>query len=171
MVQFQIAPRSSFHFSISVGPFWCSQSPLQGFLSVAPVCSEVVAFVYLASVCWSLQCLIFALTQAGGGDLFFRLLVPLRFGEGGELLSPSVLLRLPAALYGVCPALCAVPALGCSTKVWTRLHLRSVPSPAQPAQAARSFMGALSPGAVCLLPSASPAPVPASASRVSAPCV
>ena len=24
-VQFQIAPRSSLHFSISIGPFWCSR--------------------------------------------------------------------------------------------------------------------------------------------------
>ena len=31
-----------------------------------------VPFVYLASVCRSLQCLISALTQAGGGGLLFR---------------------------------------------------------------------------------------------------
>ena len=34
----------------------------------------------------------------------------------GRAAFPSALLRLPAALYGACPALCAVPALGCSTK-------------------------------------------------------
>ena len=37
-----------------------------------PVTSEAVPFVYLASVCWSLQCLISALTHAGGGGLLFR---------------------------------------------------------------------------------------------------
>ena len=30
-VQFQIAPRSSLHFSISIGPFRCSRCYLQGF--------------------------------------------------------------------------------------------------------------------------------------------
>ena len=30
-VQFQIAPRSSLHFSISIGPFRCSWCYLQGF--------------------------------------------------------------------------------------------------------------------------------------------
>ena len=127
-VQFQIAPRSSLHFSISTGPFQCSRCHLQGFYSVAPVPSEAVPFVYLASVCRSLQCLISTLTQAGGGGLLFRLLVLSRCGEGRALLSPSTLLRLPAALYGACPALRAVPAVGCSTKVQTRLHLRFVPS-------------------------------------------
>ena len=32
----------------------------------------MVPFVYLTSVCWSLQCLISTLTQAGGGGLLFR---------------------------------------------------------------------------------------------------
>ena len=45
---------------------------LQGFSSVAPVTSEVVLFVYLASLCRSLQYLISALRQAGGGGLLFR---------------------------------------------------------------------------------------------------
>ena len=39
---------------------------------------------------------------------------------GTALLSLFTLLRLPAALYGVCPALRAVPALGCSTKAQTK---------------------------------------------------
>ena len=46
----------------------------------------------------------------------------------GCVLSPSTLLRLPAALYGVGPALHAVPVFGYSTKVRTRLGLRFVPS-------------------------------------------
>ncbi|CAN0195619.1 unnamed protein product, partial [Rangifer tarandus platyrhynchus] len=68
---------------------------------------------------------------------------------------------LPAALYGACPALCTVPALGCSTKARTRLRLRFVPSPARAAQAARRLTGALSPGAAHLLPSAAPASISA----------
>ena len=156
LVQFQIAPCSSLHFSISIGPFWCSGCYLQGFQSVAPVLSEAVPFVYLASVCRSLQCLISALTQAGGGGLLFRFAcsVALRGGRGatdechwsvwgalavfrphwvcpahGRVLSPSMLLRLPAALYGAGPALGVVPVFGPSTKARTQLHLRFVPSP------------------------------------------
>ena len=43
-----------------------------GILSGALLTSEAGPFVYLASVCRSLQCLISALTQAGGGGLLFR---------------------------------------------------------------------------------------------------
>ena len=117
-----------------------------------------------------------------GGGLLFRLLVPLRCGEGLALLSPSTLLRLPAALYGACPALHAVPALGCSTKARTRQRQHSVPSPperlrqpgarrAHSPRVLRAFspprsQPQLPPGPVrCVhfLPSASPAPVPAHA--------
>ena len=73
------------------------------------------------------------------------------------MLSPSTLLRLPAALYRACPALHVVLTLGCSTKAWTWLRLHFVPSPAQAAQAARSLTGTFSLGAVRLLPSAAPA--------------
>ena len=143
----------------------------------------MVPFVYVASVCWSLRCLISALTQAG---VVFCLgsLVQWCCGEGGVLqtditgvwgenlqcsghtgfapvhrcvLSPSTLLRLPGALYGAGPALRVVPVFRYSTKVQTHLGLRFVPSPARAAQAARSLTGALSPGAVHLLPSAVPA--------------
>ena len=51
-VQFQIAPHSSLHFSISIGTFPCSRCLLQGFY-VAGVPSEAVPFVYLASFCRS----------------------------------------------------------------------------------------------------------------------
>ena len=65
-------------------PLPSQQCYLQGFWSVAPVPSEVVPFVYLASVCRSLQCLISALTQAGGGGLLVRFAgsVALRGGRG-----------------------------------------------------------------------------------------
>ena len=49
---------------------------------------------------------------------------------GVAVLSPSTLLRLPAALYGAGPALSAVPVFGSSTKARIRLRLRFVPSPA-----------------------------------------
>ena len=49
---------------------------------------------------------------------------------GVFVLSPSTLLRLPAALYGVGPALSAVPVFGHSTKARIRLCLRFVPPPA-----------------------------------------
>lgn len=49
----------------------------------------------------------------------------------GCVLSPSTLLRLPAALYGAGPALRAVPVFTYSTKAWTRLGLSFVPSLAE----------------------------------------
>ena len=93
-------------------------------------------------------------------------LVQLRCGEGEALLFPSTLLRLPAALYGACPALRAVPVFLYSTKARTRLRLRFVPSLAGAAQAARSLTGSLSAGAVRLLPSVAPASVSAHAGQV-----
>ena len=38
------------------------------------VTSKAVPSVLASSVCWSLQCLISALTQGGGGGHFFRLI-------------------------------------------------------------------------------------------------
>ena len=49
---------------------------------------------------------------------------------GVSVLSPSTLLRLPAALYGAGPALSVVLVFGSSTKARIRLHLHVVPSPA-----------------------------------------
>ena len=146
-------------------------SPI-GILICCTFPSEVVPFVCLASVCWSLQCPISALTQVGGGGLLFRFTSSLALsGGGGSLFSPSMLLRLPAALYGVCPVLHAVPIFGYSPKVQTRLHLCFVPSLAGAAQTARSLTGVLSLSAVHFLPSAAPALVSAGAGRLRAPCV
>ena len=47
---------------------------------------------------------------------------------GVSVLSPSTLLRLPAALYGAGPVLRAVPVFGSSTKARVRLRLRFVSS-------------------------------------------
>ena len=56
-----------------------------------------------------------------------------------SVLSPSTLLRLPAALYGAGPALRVVPVFRSSTKARIQLHLRFVPSLASAAQAARGL--------------------------------
>ena len=85
----------------------------------------------------------------------------------GCVLSPSTLLRLPAALYGAGPVLRAVSVFRYSTKARTWLGLCFLPSPAGAAQAARSLTGALFPGAVGLLPSKVPASVSACTSQVS----
>ena len=67
------------------------------------------------------------------------------------MLSPSTLLRLPAALHGAGPVLSAVPVFGYSTKARIQLRLCFVPSPASAVQAARG-LGALSRDAACLFP-------------------
>ena len=107
----------------------------------------------------SLRCLVSALTQAGGGDVLFSSLVqfspaagragrcrqtslcvgstrrvPATLGlplTGVSVLSPSALLRLPAALHGAGPALNTVPVFGSSTTARIRLRLRVVSSPPQ----------------------------------------
>ena len=70
---------------------------------------------------------------------------------GVSILSPSTLLRLPAALHGAGPALSAVPVSRSFKKARIRLRLRFVSSLASAVQAAR-VLGALSPGAVRLFP-------------------
>ena len=50
---------------------------------------------------------------------------------GVSVLSPSTLLRLPAALYRASPALSADPVFGSSTEARIRLHLSVVSSPPQ----------------------------------------
>ena len=175
LVQFQIAPHSSLHFSIFIGPFRCSQCYLQDF-----------NLLHWSLLKQCLQCLISTLTQAGGGGLLFRFAssVLLQGGRGtvgrhccvwGALTvfwphwvcpRPGLcVFRLPVALYGAGPVLRVVPVFGYSTKAQTRLGLSFVPSPARAVQAARSLMGALSLGAVHLLPST------ARASWVCATCV
>ena len=154
-VQFQIAPCSNLYTSQYLKAPSGVVSVIYRDLSVAPVPSEAVPFVYLASVCRSLQCLISTLTQASGGGLLLRFAcsVVRRGGRGtadkchwrvwGALAvfrphwacpsrvcaSPSTLLRLQAALQGAGPAWRAVPVFRYSTKAQTRLGLRFVPSP------------------------------------------
>ena len=70
---------------------------------------------------------------------------------GVSVLSPSALLRLPAALYGAGPVLRAVPVFRSSTKARVQLRQRFVSSPTSAAQAARG-LGALYPDAECLFP-------------------
>ena len=91
-----------------------------------PVASKVVPSVIASSVCWSLQCLISALTQRGRWrTLFFSFLgslVQSRCGEGGTLqtnntgvCSQCLSHTGPAPAHGACtlPAHTA-RALGCS---------------------------------------------------------
>ena len=64
-----------------------------------------------------------------------------------SVLSPSTLLRLPAALYGAGSALSAVPVFGSSTKARIRLRLgfvSSLPSAVQAAKGLRAFSRAVS---------------------------
>ena len=70
---------------------------------------------------------------------------------GVSVLSPSTLLRLPAALDGAGPVLSVFPVFGSYTNARIRLCLRFVSSPASAVQAARG-LGALSPDAVRLFP-------------------
>ena len=56
-----------------------------GILTCCTVPSEAVPFVYLASVCRSLPCLISPLTQVGRGGLLFRFTSSVLLREGGAL--------------------------------------------------------------------------------------
>ena len=144
-----------------------------------------VSFVYLASVCRSVQYLTSALTQAGGGVSCLGCLFSCAVGRAGRcrqtsparvgstrsvpatrglpppaacVLSPSTLLRLQAALQGAGPVLCALPR-----PKQLRFSFSGTPQrprlgwacPVQAAQAARSLTSA-----VHLIPSAAPASVP-----------
>ena len=78
----------------------------------------MVPFVFLGSVCRSLQCLISGLTQAGGGGLLFRFAGSVCCGAGGALQTDSAVCGTHspcsghtgfAPLAGVC-----FPRLHCS---------------------------------------------------------
>ena len=85
----------------------------------------------LASVCWSLQCLISALTQGGGGGHFFRLTCSVRCGEGGMLQTNNTdmcLQCLSHTRFAPAHSVCAFPvyiaqALGSSARNFLRLAL------------------------------------------------
>ena len=144
----------------------------------------------------SLQCLISALTQAGGGGLLFRFTCWFALGGGrgtadrhrcvwGALtlfqphwvcphsrcvLPPPTLLRLPAALYGAGPVLRAVPVFRYSTKARTRLHLHlCLPRPEQLRQP--GIWWAYSPWVRCAFSSPRSQPQFPQASPVRAACV
>ena len=124
----------------------------------------------MASICRPLQCLISALTQARGGGLLFRLLVPSRCGEGRRCFSPlrcsgSRLLYMERALH------CAqFQPLGTPQK--RGLGCACAPClPRQRGSGNQELDGLTPPGAARLLPSAVPVSVSARAGRVPAPCV
>ena len=58
---------------------------------------------------------------------------------GVSVLSPSILLRLLAVLYGAGPVLSVVPVVGSSTKAWIWFHLCVVSSLASAVQASRGL--------------------------------
>ena len=146
----------------------------------------------------SLQCLISALTQAGGGGLLFRFACS-ALVRGGRGAADNCHWPVWGALavfwpHWVCPRswVCAFPvytaqAPGCSIgsrpcvafgSSFRVLH-KSADSvgpafcafPGWAAQAARSLTGALSPGAMCLIPSTGPASVSESQSGACALCL
>ena len=125
---------------MSVGPSGVVGVTYRGFnLLHRPLLKRFPVFVWLLFG-RSLQCLISALTQAGGGGLLFRSLVPSRCGEGGPLL-PLYAAQAPGCSVwsGPCAARGSSPRR--STEARTRLHLQpstcAFPGPA--AQAARSL--------------------------------
>ena len=72
-VHFWIVPWSSLYFSRSIGPSYVVGTNDR--VSIYCTChfQGSSLFVLAASVCWSRQCLISALTQGGGGGHSFRL--------------------------------------------------------------------------------------------------
>ena len=144
----------------------------------------MVPFVYLASFCHSLQCLISALRQAGGGGLLFRFAgsVALRGGRGaadryrcmGSSHSVPATLGLPRSRVCASPIYTA-QASGCSTwsgpciargsSFWPFHKSADSVGPAfcafpiRAAQATRSLTSTLSPGTVHLISSTVPASV------------
>ena len=147
----------------------------------------------MASVCWSLQCLTSALTQAAEVVSCLGLPVQSCCQEGGVLQTNITGMHGEhsqcsghtgfVSAHGVCfpslhcsgsrllyreRALCghAVLVFGSSTKAQTWLGLRLVPSLARAAQAARSLTNALSLGEVRLIPSTVPASVSTRTGRV-----
>ena len=149
-----------------------------GILIVAPLPSEAVPFVYLASVCRSLQCLISALTQAAEVVSCSGSLVQSCCREGGALQTNVTGLCGEhwqcsghtgfAPVHGMC-----FPRLHCSGSwllymeralLCVRLQFSGPPQkhslvwacvcafPARAPPAARSLMGALSPVQCALSP-------------------
>ena len=155
--------------------------------------SEAVPFVYLPSVCQSLQCLISTLTQACQGSFLFRFACSVLL-QKGRAAADRYLCPVWGALtmfrpHWVCPhsRVCifhvyTAQSPGCSTGSgpWVacgssfQVFHKSVDSdgpafcafPARAAQGIRSLTGALSPGAVHLIPSVAPASVSARAGWV-----
>ena len=95
--------------------------------------------------------------------------VALRGGAGAAF--PSTLLRLPAVLYGACPALRAVLPSGVPQKRRKKSCSCILCLPCQSGSGSQELDGRTLPGAACLLPSAAPATVPTRAGWVPAPCV
>ena len=135
-----------------------------------PVASKAVPSVIASSVCWSLQCLVSALTQRGrwwtlfSFFLFFILgsLVQSRCGEGGMLqtnntgaCSQCLSHTGPASAYSVCSLpVHTAQALGCSAgnHLWPALGCLHLPGPSHSGSGTRVVLrGADSVGPAFLL--------------------
>ena len=133
-----------------------------------PVASKAVPSVIASSVCWSLQCLVSALTQRGRWwtlfFFFFRLTCSVALGEGGTLqtnntgvCSQCLSHTGPASTLGTC----SLPdhtaqALGCSARnhPWPALGCLNLPGLSRSGSGTRVVLrGADSVGpAFCALP-------------------
>ena len=87
---------------------------------MASVPSEAVPlsgslWFFLASVCRSLQCLISALTQAGGGGLFFRFASSVALRGGGGAVFPVYAAQAPGC------SIWSGPCIACGSSFWV-LH-------------------------------------------------
>ena len=82
-----------------------------GFLSIAPVISKVVPSVLASSGCWSLQCLIFTLTEGDGGGHFFRLTCSVALCGGRDAANNTGMCSQCLSHIGPAPAhsTCALP--------------------------------------------------------------
>ena len=134
-----------------------------------PVASKAVPSVIASSVCWSLQCLVSALTQRGQWRTLFCLLflgslVQSRCGEGGMLQTNNTGVCSQCLSHtGSAPAhsVCGLPAhtaqaLGCSAgnHPWPALGCLHLPGPSRSGSGTQVVLrGADSVGpAFCALP-------------------
>ena len=120
-----------------------------------PVASKAVASIIASSVCWSLQCLVSALTQRGRWRIllfFFRLTCSVALRGDRERCCKQITLvcaRSASATLGLSPVhgACSLPAhaaqpLGCSTRnhPWPALGCLHFPGPSRSGSGTRVIL-------------------------------
>ena len=90
-------------------------------LKTSPSLTSKAVPSVLASVCWSLQCLISALTQGGSGGHFFRLTCQSFCGEGGMLQTTLACARSVSATLGLPLLTACVLSLSTLLRLWVAL--------------------------------------------------